>query len=298
MRSRKYYNLSILPTFTTLAFCALIISCSYSGVKARGSSPHLNKRNSGFNVRAGNLYAKLSGGETSSRRKRSRRKSVLSVVFDKSQENQSTISSCSIPAKQQQQESNDYEGEKSENASTEDVVEEKIIEKMPTVFTASRESKYDTYAACLAATEGLRRSRDATIAKIKTQKSVKKADSDKSWKSLLGFGGKMKKSGKATEDDEEYKRTCAQYVLLSTKAIHSLGMTVGQFNQIGKEVSNNDILKQKVSFLQKIKHTPISNNLELLAIIFLFFQKNLTKKDIIFILFLPQTFPFILYLCK
>ena len=245
MRSETY-NLSILPTFT-LALCALIISCS--GVEARGSVPHVNKSNSGFNVRAGGLYAKLSGGETNSRRKRSRRKSVLSVVFDQSQENQSKIASCPIPAKQEQ---NDDEAEKSENSSTEDM-EDTISEKMPTVFTSSRESKYDTYAACLAATEGLRRSRDAAISKIKTQNSVKKADSDKSWKSLLGLGGKMKKNEKANEDDEEYKRTCAQYVLQSTKAIHSLGMTVGQFNQIGKEVSNNEILKQKVSFFHRMR---------------------------------------------
>jgi hypothetical protein len=77
------------------------------------------------------------------------------------------------------------------------------------------ESIYDRYAACLAATEGLRRRRD---------QSVRRGDNDAE----------------------------AQYIRDASKILSALGMTVEQYNQIGAKLlrkeqdSNIQELKQKV----------------------------------------------------
>lgn len=124
---------------------------------------------------------------------------------------------------------------------------------MPSIFTKDGEKHYDTYAACLAATESLRRVRDS---KIKNKKGTAAASDDKSfqsWKSMLksnigGAGSASSESGIKNEPSgkEEFKRACAEYVLDSSKAINALGLSVTQFNQLGREVYKNKDLKEKV----------------------------------------------------
>jgi len=124
---------------------------------------------------------------------------------------------------------------------------------MPSIFTKDDERHYDTYSACLAATESLRRVRDS---KIKNKKGTAAASDDKSfqsWKSMLksnigGAGSGSSESGIKNEPSgkEEFKRACAEYVLDSSKAINALGLSVTQFNQLGREVSKNKDLKEKV----------------------------------------------------
>ncbi len=48
------------------------------------------------------------------------------------------------------------------------------------------------------------------------------------------------------QQKEEYKRACAEYVLNSTKVIKALGLSVSQFNQLGREIKKNGPLKEKV----------------------------------------------------
>lgn len=122
--------------------------------------------------------------------------------------------------------------------------EESQHDKMPSIFTKDEEKQYDVYSACLAATESLRRIRDA---KVKKQKGTAVAQEDKSWKSMLK--STTSGSGSSTNGpvgEEEYKRACAEYVLNSSKAINALGLSVTQFNQLGREVSKNKSLKEKV----------------------------------------------------
>lgn len=131
---------------------------------------------------------------------------------------------------------------------------------MPSLFTSADEIQYDTYAACLAATESLRRMRDS---KAKNRKGTAVSPSSflegNSWKSLLnrvgsaGVGNSSDGSNDvkslspvAGTGNEEHKRACAEYVLNSSKAIKALGLSVSQFNQIGREISKNTSLKEKV----------------------------------------------------
>ena len=126
-------------------------------------------------------------------------------------------------------------------------------DKMPSIFYKDEEKQYDTYAACLAATESLRRIRDS---KIKNKKGTAVASDDKSfqsWKSMLkgnigGVGSASSGSGIENEPTgkEEFKRACAEYVLNSSKAVNVLGLSVTQFNQLGREVAKNKELKEKV----------------------------------------------------
>ena len=88
-------------------------------------------------------------------------------------------------------------------------------DQMPSLFDPS-ENEYDKYAACLAATEGLRRIRDRNLASDST-------------------------------DKETQKRIATQYVQNCGKVLRSLGMSIGEFNSLGKEISKNEQLKEKVS---------------------------------------------------
>jgi len=138
-------------------------------------------------------------------------------------------------------------------------------DQMPTLFT-SEESIYDKYAACLAATESLRRVRDSKLEKKKFRTAVN-VDADRSgWKSLLkgdsnsysssgansgninsNMGGKAhNEQNEKQQQQEEYKRSCAEYVLNSSKVIKALGLSVSQFNQLGREIQKNRGLKEKV----------------------------------------------------
>jgi hypothetical protein len=118
---------------------------------------------------------------------------------------------------------------------------------MPTIFTRPEEAQYDTYAACLAATESLRRLRDSAIGKIKKSSSAVNADeNDASWKSYLSNDGAQEDGAETSKDKEIFKRAYAEYVLNSSKAINALGLSVTQFNQLGREIRKDKELKEKV----------------------------------------------------
>jgi len=118
---------------------------------------------------------------------------------------------------------------------------------MPSIFRIPSEEKYDRYAAALAVTEGLRRVRDAEIARAEESKKKK------SWLGSIsasaGDEDESKAKGKSSQDplDAAKKRAESAFLLLSTKAVKALGMTVTQFNQIGREVISDPALKERVS---------------------------------------------------
>jgi len=114
-------------------------------------------------------------------------------------------------------------------------------DKMPSLFMQPEEVIYDKYAACLAATEGLRRARDATLGNNRSAVNV----NAKRTKSMANF---WKREGTQSTDGskKEYQRACAQYVLHSGKMIRSMGLSVSQFNQLGREVGSDKILKERV----------------------------------------------------
>ena len=107
---------------------------------------------------------------------------------------------------------------------------------MPSIFRIPSEEKYDRYAAALAVTEGLRRVRDAEVER--RMEEIKSGDNN----SNRGSGG----GGKAQQIEQAKKRAESAFLLQSTKAVKALGMTVTQFNQIGREVLADNALKERV----------------------------------------------------
>ena len=97
------------------------------------------------------------------------------------------------------------------------VLPEQQQQHMPSLF-GPEESEYDHYAAALAATEALRRIRDKA----------------------------MSSAGKAVATDDQ-KRIRAEYLVNSSKVLKAMGMSVSQFNQLSREVNQNEELKEKVS---------------------------------------------------
>ena len=100
-------------------------------------------------------------------------------------------------------------------------------ELMPTLF-GPEDSQYDRYAACLAATEGLRKMKEKAV-------------------------GRKPKFGKKETETEDEKRANAEYVLNSSKIVEALGMSVSQFNQLGRQVNQDPNLKYKVSIHQYVE---------------------------------------------
>lgn len=92
---------------------------------------------------------------------------------------------------------------------------------MPSLFTQEEET-YDRYAACLAATEGLRRLRDRDMTE------------------------EVEGIGDPEEVAKKRKQIAVQYVQNSGKVLRALGMSVGKFNELGKEISRDSKLKEKV----------------------------------------------------
>lgn len=90
--------------------------------------------------------------------------------------------------------------------------------RMPSLFVPE-ESVYDRYAACLAATEGLRRIRDRDLA-------------DEA--NVHGFG-----------NDGE-RQINSQYVQNSERVLRALGMTVNQFNDLGRQITQDEKLRERV----------------------------------------------------
>lgn len=100
--------------------------------------------------------------------------------------------------------------------------------RMPSLFLPE-ESLYDRYAACLAATEGLRRIRDRDVAELMRDGSMRRSE---------------------IEASEGKKRISDQYTQNSSKVLQALGMSVKQFNELSKQISQNESLKEKVRALQ------------------------------------------------
>lgn len=123
-----------------------------------------------------------------------------------------------------------------EKAAAADVLPEQ--QHMPSLF-GPEESEYDHYAAALAATEALRRIRDKAMSLTSTGKQKHGAQGG-------GGGG----GGTATEDQ---KRIRAEYLVNSSKVLKAMGMSVSQFNQLSREVNENEELKEKVSRILCVK---------------------------------------------
>jgi hypothetical protein len=100
--------------------------------------------------------------------------------------------------------------------------------RMPSLFT-SEEGVYDKYAACLAATEGLRRLRDQDVAQ-EIQRAVA-ADT----------------TGGSVDVNEAQRHITAQYVQNAGKVLRALGMSINQFNELGRQIAQDKGLKEKVS---------------------------------------------------
>ena len=99
--------------------------------------------------------------------------------------------------------------------------------QIPSMFQGESDMIYDRYAACLAATEGLRRIRDQTL-KSPQQNSIN--DPLLSKRNIR----------------EAKERVNTVYAENASKIIEAMGMPVSQFNSIGKIVCNDASLKQKV----------------------------------------------------
>ena len=79
---------------------------------------------------------------------------------------------------------------------------------------------YNKYAACLAATEGLRRKRDTTIQQ------------------------NLSKSSNCRNNNNNIMK---EYITNASKIIEDMGLSVSDFNSIGRQVCNDPALKQKVT---------------------------------------------------
>ena len=129
---------------------------------------------------------------------------------------------------------------------------------MPSIFRIPSEEKYDRYAAALAITEGLRRVRDADVARAE---KIYKETSRKGGRNNTKKNNNTQKVGDKFAEvlsqpeplspkkilDSAKQQAESAFLLQSTKAVKSLGMTVAQFNQIGREVLSDPALKERVS---------------------------------------------------
>lgn len=94
--------------------------------------------------------------------------------------------------------------------------------RMPSLF-GPEDAQYDRYAACLAATEGLRRLRDKELEEGSSSESL--------------FDDSLQVT----------KQVNARYVQNAGKVLKALGMSVSQFNTLGRQISQDSRLKEKVS---------------------------------------------------
>lgn len=125
---------------------------------------------------------------------------------------------------------------------------------MPSIFRIPSEEKYDRYAAALAITEGLRRIRDADMARAekiykqtpRQARNNPKHTADYNSNSTAAVVQPEPLSPKEILENSKQQAESA-FLLQSTKAVKSLGMTVAQFNQIGREVLSDPALKERVS---------------------------------------------------
>jgi hypothetical protein len=84
---------------------------------------------------------------------------------------------------------------------------------------------FDRYAACLAATEGLRRIRDRDLSEEAQHK------------------GYINKGGAVSEGERDITQT---YIKNSSRVLKALGMTIQQFNELGQHIAQDDRLREKI----------------------------------------------------
>jgi Domain of unknown function (DUF4168) len=101
---------------------------------------------------------------------------------------------------------------------------------MPSLFPPE-ETVFDRYAACLAATEGLRRIRDRDLAEEVN---------------LRGFGASSPSSSGGSSIYEAERQINLHYVQNSERVLRALGMSVNQFNDLGKQITQDEKLREKV----------------------------------------------------
>ena len=128
---------------------------------------------------------------------------------------------------------------------------------MPSIFRIPSEEKYDRYAAALAITEGLRRIRDADVARAEKvyKKTPRQARRNNSPSKPTSTDTTANATATAQPEpsspkeilDQSKQQAESAFLLQSTKAVKSLGMTVAQFNQIGREVLSDPALKERVT---------------------------------------------------
>jgi Domain of unknown function (DUF4168) len=103
--------------------------------------------------------------------------------------------------------------------------------RMPALFK-DEDAIYDRYAACLAATEGLRRIRDRQIAHEAERLRQQRPGGTRCYRKHLR---------------EAERRAVANYFRDSSKLLKAMGMPVAEFNEIGRRLGRDETLKQKVS---------------------------------------------------
>ena len=88
---------------------------------------------------------------------------------------------------------------------------------MPSLFN-SDEAEYTKFSACLAATEGLRRMRDQALMELKA----------------------------SSGSPDRERKIADQYQANSGRVLRAMGMSVDRFNELGREISRDDKLKDRV----------------------------------------------------
>ena len=142
----------------------------------------------------------------------------------------------------------------------------KPVKGMPSVFR-EEEVAYDRYAACLAATEVLRQTRDNTIQRgdeSGRQSQQQQDEGDGLCNPIAQLcaklnpysnssDGKKKNTPIGASSDQPvdknsmvYKQANAQYLINASKVIKALGLSVAQFNSLSREVNANEIMREKV----------------------------------------------------
>ena len=136
---------------------------------------------------------------------------------------------------------------------------QKPVKGMPSLFRPE-EAVYDRYAACLAATESLRQTRDAIILHDAARDS-----SNPMRRMLKASSFTLSRNPKFERDSLEFQRANTQYLVNSGKIIRALGLSVAQFNKIGREVSKDDVMKERVSVLHCSVYKVATGNPNLLS---------------------------------
>lgn len=98
-----------------------------------------------------------------------------------------------------------------------------VDSRMPSLFGAD-EAEYSRFSACLAATEGLRRMRDQSL--------LERPSSPPGAPNLAAL--------------EEEKKIATQYQANSGRVLRAMGMSIDRFNELGREISRDERLKEKV----------------------------------------------------